>query len=76
MKVETLYNDLRVATKENAGLPDYYYDLSIDQKIFVDDFYEVIAVPPHPKEEVEEVRELIEELSEATEALLQRYAGR
>jgi len=72
MTVEKTYNGLPMHVKEGAGLPAYYYDLSVDQRFFVDDFYEEI-VEPEPEDELQEVAELVDELSLATEALMRRY---
>ena len=75
MKIETVYNDLQRHIKESAGMPAYYYDLSVEQRFFVEDFYSAIVFPD-TSEEVKEVKDLLKELDTATDALISRYAGR
>jgi hypothetical protein len=74
MTVETVYNDLPRHLKDGAGLPAYYYDLSVEQRFFVEDFYAAVTLP-EALEEAVEVKEIVEELLVATEALIQRYTG-
>ena len=75
MTVESVYNDLPRHVKGSAGLPAYYYDLSVDQRFFVEDFYEAITLP-NAIEEAAEIKEIAEELLVAAEALMQRYTGK
>tara|TARA_R100000152_G_C6743237_1_gene166959 strand:+ start:75 stop:308 length:234 start_codon:yes stop_codon:yes gene_type:complete len=75
MTTESVYNDLPRHVKDGAGLPAYFYDLTPEQRFFVEDFYEAVATP-EPEDEIQEVVELVGELALATEALQRRYTGK
>ena len=75
MTVENTYNDLPRHVKEGAGMPAYFYDLSVEQRFFVEDFYVAVGQPT-PIDEANEVKEIAEELLIAAHALIQCYTGK
>ena len=64
--IESCYDELSYSEKEMIGFPYRYYDLSVEQKFFVDSMFEscynMITNKVEVQEELENLRSLSEEL--------------
>lgn len=64
--VESVYDELPTRYKDTNNFPNRYYQLTVDQKFFVDSLFEAcysaIMVNPDVNEEIENLCELTAEL--------------
>ena len=71
MTNEQVYDEVSYIYKEWAGFPNRYYDLTNDQKFFVDNLfqscYNAVMVNPEVREETENLRELVVELQSSVD---------
>tara|TARA_B100001758_G_C18002709_1_gene398890 strand:- start:308 stop:604 length:297 start_codon:yes stop_codon:yes gene_type:complete len=78
-KIERSYEEMSYNDKENAGFPLRYYDLSVDQKFFVDNLFEtcynVITTEPEVQEEIENLKDLVKEIEHSTTAIYNSIRG-
>ena len=78
-KVEKGYEDMPYHIKENAGFPLRYYDLSVDQRFFVDSMfdscYNIVTTEPEVNEEIENLKDLVEEIQNSTTLIYNAIRG-
>ena len=78
-KIERSYEAVPYHEKENAGMPLRYYDLSVDQKFFVDSMFEscynVVTTEPEVQEELENLKDLVEEIQNSTTLIYNAIRG-
>ena len=62
--IEETYNEMPCVIKEHAGLPDNYINLTIDQKRFIMEMFDIDreAVKASLMETLEEMKGLVNEL--------------
>jgi len=75
MTVEKCYGDVGWAAKDDVQFPSHYYELSVEQRRFVDELYESVHTPVTLSEDIEYLEELSKEFGEATAAFRRRYSG-
>jgi predicted transcriptional regulator len=59
MKATDYYNLISLHTKDGAGFPSYYYELSVDQKFLVDKLLEI-----RYDKSIEDLARLTEEMAD------------
>lgn len=78
-KIERGYEEMSYHDKENAGFPLRYYDLSIDQKFFVDNLFEtcynVVTTESEVQEEIENLKDLVKEIQNSTTVIYNSIRG-
>ena len=74
MTVEQCYNNMRWTSKNDIKFPNNYYELSVEQRMFIDDFYESFHKPLSLQDDLEYLTDLTKELDEATSAFRRRYS--
>ena len=78
-KIEQAYENMPYHDKENASFPMRYYDLSVDQKFFIDSLfdscYNVITTEPEVQEELENLKDLVEEIQNSTTLIYNAIRG-
>ncbi len=78
-KVEQGYDNMSYHEKENIGFPVRYYDLSVDQKFFVDSVFEtcyaIVTRSVEVEEELENLKDLVDEIQNSTNAIYNTIRG-
>lgn len=77
--VEACYDELSYSEKEMIGFPYRYYDLSMEQKFFIDSMFEscynMITNKVEVQEELENLRALSEELQNSAQSFYDLARG-
>lgn len=78
-RMEQCYDEVPYHHKEMAGLPLRYYDLSVEQRFFVDSFYEtsynVFTNEPFVREELEHLHTLVNEIEDTAKNVYNSLRG-
>lgn len=64
LKYEKLYDDVSYSLKESAGFPIRYFNLTVDQRLFVDSIFEKANIKDAKKilEKVRNIQSAIEDI--------------